>query len=87
MDVFCVIKYKVWFCRDYETTEYAKLQLSNDGWDYSLTVIPAKKAKEMIAEYGMIEKIANEYGRVWERPRVSFKRRFRGKYKSEFTEF
>jgi hypothetical protein len=72
----------VWFsCGDYEATEYAILKLKRYGSMYTTTVIPAKKAKELIIEHNMKEKLANEYGRVWELPRASFKRRFSGTFK------
>jgi hypothetical protein len=61
-----------------EQWEYAKLQLTKDGFDYSSTVISAKEAKAIIAGYGMREKVNNEYGQVWEIPRKSFKRKFKG---------
>jgi hypothetical protein len=80
-EVFCVIKYKVWLCDDYGTTEYAILKLMNDGADYSIAVITPKRARQIIAEYNMKEKFANNHGRVWELPRASFKKRFCGKFK------
>jgi hypothetical protein len=79
--VFCILKYRVYLCKAYQTTEYAILELTHDGYDYSTTVIPAKKAKAIISEYGMKEKVNNVYGHVWELPRKSFKRRFMGRYR------
>jgi mevalonate pyrophosphate decarboxylase len=65
---------------NYETTEYAMLTLTQDNTCYSTTVIPSKKARQIISENKMKEKINNRHGRVWELPRKSFKRRFKGKY-------
>jgi hypothetical protein len=85
-DVFCVLKYKVSFCEDYETMEYAVLILTNGGTSYITTILTSQRAKKMIAEHNMREKINNEHGHVWELPRKSFKRRFCGKYKYRYEE-
>jgi hypothetical protein len=77
--VFCILKYRIWLSpADYESVEYERLALSQDGYEYSSTIISAKKAKETIEAYNMREKINNEWGRVWEIPRKSFRRRYRG---------
>jgi hypothetical protein len=80
-NVFCIIKYEVWFRNgEYRTTKYELLTLTHADWDYFPKEIEAKEARRMISEYNMKEKIHNKYGQVWELPRQSFKRRFRGKF-------
>ena len=79
--VFCIIKYNVWFrTGEYSAKKYELLTLTHADRDYFPKEIEAKEAREIISEYNMKEKVRNEYGQVWELPRQSFKRRFRGKY-------
>jgi hypothetical protein len=78
--VFCVIKYGVWV-GNYETTEYAILRLKPRFWEWTMDVLPSREAKEIIDENNMVEVVKNKHGRVWELPDVSFKQKFRGKYK------
>jgi hypothetical protein len=85
-DVFCVLKYKVSFCEDYETIEYAVLILTRGGKSYITTTLTPQRAKKMIAEHNMQEKVSNKHGHVWELPRKSFKRRFCGEIKYEYEE-
>jgi hypothetical protein len=80
-NVFCIIKYSVWFrTGEYMSTKYELLTLTHENWDYSMKEISAQEAKKIISHYEMKEKIHNKHGQVWELPRQSFKRRFRGKY-------
>jgi DNA polymerase III sliding clamp (beta) subunit (PCNA family) len=84
--VYCIIKNKVFISSAYQTTEYAKLELTPDGQEYTTTIIPSRIAREIIATKRMKEKINNEHGRVWELPKKSFRRRFKGKYIDEAQE-
>jgi hypothetical protein len=82
-DIFCIIQYRVWVTsdRDYAVKEYAMLTLRKRCWEWTMKIIPVQKAKEIIDSNNMVEVVANQHGRVWELPDLSFKQKFRGKYR------
>jgi hypothetical protein len=74
-----VVRYNVEF-GGHETTEYALITLMRDRRTVDEFAIPTREARDVIAERDMIEVLNNEYGRVWELPGASFKKKFKGKY-------
>jgi hypothetical protein len=82
--IFCIIKYRVWLCKEYKTAEYALLTMLPCRWKWNTDIITPQYANEIIDGHSMVEVLSNEHGRVWELPAVSFKSKYRGKYKYEY---